>query len=260
MDATARWADQLAGWAIPEPILAAAPTNPYAFPADAIRTSTVEPRHTPTGAAVLEGLGDDGTLLDVGCGAGRICGTFTTSHRVVGVEPRPNLAAVAREVGVEVLEGRWPDLAPQVGSAEVVLSTHVLYDVADVGPFLQAMAKAATRRVVLEVTDDHPWAETRELFVHFHDLPRPPGPTAALLVDVITEQLGLVPQLVRWTRPRPTHPAIADLAAHLRQQLCLTADTDPEIAALMRDRVEEVAGGVRLPPQGLATMWWDTGR
>ncbi len=34
MTAAERWAEALAGWAIPEPILAAAPESPWGFPSD----------------------------------------------------------------------------------------------------------------------------------------------------------------------------------------------------------------------------------
>ena len=106
--AAARWAAALAAWAIPEPILAAAPANPYAFPGQVIRRAAVDPLATPTGEAVTARIAAGERLLDVGVGAGRIAGAFTAAHPVTGVEPRPDLAAEARDRGIEVVLGRWP--------------------------------------------------------------------------------------------------------------------------------------------------------
>ena len=53
MSAVERWREQLRAWAIPDALVAAAPENPYGFPADAFRRrgergggSTADP--TPT--------------------------------------------------------------------------------------------------------------------------------------------------------------------------------------------------------------------
>src|SRR5438067_1792139 len=75
--------------------------------------------------------------------------------------------------------GRWPEVAPQAGRASVVVCGHVLYNVADLMPFLSALNDAAERRVVVEITRSHPRnrALERELWRHFWNLERPQGPT-----------------------------------------------------------------------------------
>lgn len=256
--AVEQWTEELLGWALPEEILEAAPANPYAFPADVIRTATRDPRQTPTGAAITDVLAPGATILDVGCGAGRISAPFTDTYRVIGVEPRPNLAEVAAERGVEVLQGRWPDIAQQAGDAPVVLCTHVLYDVPDPAPFLTALHSAATRRVVLEVTRRHPWHRTTRFFKHFHDLDRPSGPTSELLSQVVSEVVGVTPQTREWMRPGPTYDDLGAVVAHYRQMLCLTADHDPEIERLLTEETTTTPDGrVALPGAPLATLWWD---
>ena len=252
------WTAQLRDWAIPQAILEAAPADPYAFPAGVISRPSIDPLATPTGAAVTDRLGPGERLLDVGCGAGRISGAFTVDHDVVGVEPRPGLAAQARERGIDVHEGRWPGLAAMVGTAPVVLCTHVLYDVQDPAPFLVALTEAATRRVVLEVTATHPWTDVGPLFTRFHDLPRPAGPTAEDLAAVVRTVCAVDPTMVRWRRPGSVLPSMADLVAYRRQQLCLTVEADPAVEAAIAGDVEKLEDGrVRLPEVDQATMWWD---
>lgn len=252
------WTATLRDWAIPDAILSAAPTNPYAFPAGVITTPTVDPLATPTGARVLEQLAPGERLLDIGCGAARIAGAFTADHDVVGVEPRENLAAVAREAGVDVRLGRWPELADEVGTAPVVLTTHVLYDVQEPADFLRALHAAAERRVVVEVTRAHPWAGIGRYYERFHAIPRPDGPTADLLARVITEVLGVEVQREDFSRPRSVYASLDDLVAHTRRMVCLTDDADAELTAMLADEVEEADGGVRLAGPGSAsTLWWD---
>ena len=48
----------------------------------------------------------------------------------------------------------WPDVASQAPPADVVVSSHVLYNVPDIGPFLVALHEHARRRVVVETPFD----------------------------------------------------------------------------------------------------------
>lgn len=261
MDPVEHWTRQLADWAIPPAILDAAPRNPYEFAASVIRRPTVDPLATPTGRVVLARLAAGERLLDVGCGAGRIAGAFVPGHDVVGIEPRAGLAAVAREVGITLHEGRWPDLAPNVGRAPVVLSTHVMYDVADPVPFLGALHDAAIRRVVLEVTQAHPWAGLGPLYRRFHDLDRPAGPTAVDLAAVVGAVLGVTPQVEGWTRPGSTYDSVMAYADQTARMLCLppTPALLAEIGALLAADGTVLPGGrIRTPDAHQATLWWDT--
>lgn len=93
------------------------------------------------------------------------------------------LAAFAERAearGVDHLEivGRWPDVADQAPKVDVVVSHNVLYNVADVVPFLQAMTDHARARVVVELTEHHPVAWMNPYWEHFHELQRPQRPTA----------------------------------------------------------------------------------
>jgi SAM-dependent methyltransferase len=260
--AAARWTAALQAWRLPDALLSAAPRDPYALPVDLLRDAVVPPDATPTGQAVRSALRPGDRLLDVGVGAGRIAAAFADEHDVVGVEPRPALAEESRRRGIAVVGGRWPDVAPQVGTAAVVLSTHVLYDVQAPAPFLRALHWAATRRVVLEVTAVHPWVPLGPLYRAVHDLDRPDGPSAELLAEVVVEVCGVEPEVARWTRPGRRYASRAAYLDHQRQVLCVDA-AHPRAAVLeaLADEAVDVDrdGVVHLPPVDQVTLWWDHG-
>ena len=98
------------------------------------------------------------TWLDIGAGAGRYALPLAmelarSGGSVLAVDPSRGmldaLRATADEhaiTNVRIVEGRWPDVAPEAGQADVSLIAHVSYDIAAIGPFLAAM-EAAARRV-----------------------------------------------------------------------------------------------------------------
>jgi len=69
-----RWRERLESWAIPEEILAKAPADPWSHSPERFGTRTdralAEPDAGPTMTRLAEALPDQGTVLDVGAGAG----------------------------------------------------------------------------------------------------------------------------------------------------------------------------------------------
>ncbi|WP_370324902.1 class I SAM-dependent methyltransferase [Euzebya sp.] len=260
MTAAEQWTAELRAWEIPTEILSAAPRDPYAFCPSQIRRPAVDPRGTPTGRVVAERLAAGERLLDVGVGAGRIAGAFAGDHDVLGVEPREGLAATAREVGITVIPGRWPDVADSAGRAPVVLSSHVLYDVQDPGPFLAALHRAAARRVVIEVTAVHPWVRVGPLYRLVHGIDRPTGPSAELLADVVADVVGTRPRTEAWQRPGGIADDVEEVLDHTRRMVCIDA-SHPQAAALdeavRADLADLPGGGVQMPPVDQVTLWWD---
>jgi len=55
---------------------------------------------------------------------------------------------------------------------------HVLYNVAELGPFVTALTSHARRLVVVELTARHPLTALNPLWERFHGLVRPNVPTA----------------------------------------------------------------------------------
>lgn len=69
IDAARRWHDLQSGRGVPPEILARATANPWLHdPGDF--TAPEEPHDTPSRLSALGLLGDAGTVIDVGCGAG----------------------------------------------------------------------------------------------------------------------------------------------------------------------------------------------
>jgi two-component system response regulator MprA len=69
----------------------------------------------------------------------------------------------------------------------------VLYNVAEVEPFVLALTDHARLAVVVEISPQHPMSAWSPAFEHFWGIERPTGPTADDLIGVITE-LGSEPE------------------------------------------------------------------
>jgi len=250
-----QWRDELAAWAIPDEILANAPESPWGFPPE-LFAAAPDPVETPSRDRALDALPEGGSVLDVGCGGGAGgLALVPPASRVIGVDESAGMlesfasAAAGRGVDYRVVRGKWPDVADEAGHADVVVCHHVLYNVADLEPFVRALDAAAHIRVVVELTATHPLTTSAPLWKHFHDLDRPDGPSADLALDVV-RGLGFDVQVERWSRPPRDVPREVYVRMN-RRRLCLPVDAEPEVDRLMGpiDAFREVV-----------TMWWDTNR
>lgn len=258
--AARRWRDDLESWAIPAEILDAAPESPWVCPpalfARAAEEALDKQPDTPTPSLLraMEVLPENGSVLDVGAGGGAaslpLCPPAAT---VTAVDQSPQMlqrfAELAGRQGIEhrEVEGPWPDVAGEVGAVDVVVCNHVLYNVADLVPFVAALTDHARNRVVVEITAEHPQASLNPLWEHFHGLARPTGPTADDALAVLHE-LGLEVGVEEFEGPMRWHNHNHDeVVAFVRRRLCLPAERDPEVAAL-------------LPPpvaRPHVALWWD---
>ncbi|HSQ36278.1 MAG TPA: class I SAM-dependent methyltransferase, partial [Acidimicrobiia bacterium] len=252
MSAAACWRALLEAWALPPALLAAVPDSPYDWPAGLWRRGQgVEPgADTPTVRAVAGLLPPGGSLLDVGAGTGRASLALAVrGHPVTAVEPNPEMAAaLCAEVataGVEIrlIEGAWPEVAPRAGRHDVALAAHVVYDVADLAPFLRALHEAARAGAVLEAGERHPWAGLAKYYRALHGLDRPDGPTADLLVAVVHEVLGVVPQVERWVGPaRLRFADLQELVELYRRRLLVPIERTAELTDLLAPDIVEKDG------------------
>ena len=253
--AATRWRELLQNRGIPAEIRAAAPTDPSRHdPARFLPAAT--PEDTPSRRAALQLLGPDGgTVLDVGCGAGAagLALVPKVSH-LTGVDSAEDMLRAFEQVCEQrglahrSVHGPWPQVAAQAGVADVVVSHHVGYNTLELGPFVAALGVAAHRGVVVELHAVHPGAWLDPLWAQFHGLRRPPPATADDVLAVIAE-VGIRPEVQRWTRPAQPRSPEAELDFSMRR-LCLPDERRDEVA-------EAVA---RLGPRhrDLVTIFWSS--
>jgi SAM-dependent methyltransferase len=174
-------------------------------------------------------------VLDVGCGAGAAGLALVPSmSHLTGVDPAEDMlrafeqACTERGLAHRSVHGPWPQVAAQAGVADAVVSHHVGYNTPDLAPFVVALGAAARRGVVVELHAVHPGAWLDPLWAQFHGLRRPPPATVDDVLAVFSE-VGICPEVHRWSRPaRPRHPE-AELDFSLRR-LCLPAERRAEVA------------------------------
>ncbi|UCG40373.1 MAG: methyltransferase domain-containing protein [Acidimicrobiia bacterium] len=246
------WRAQLEGWAIPREILERAEASPWHLPPGCFALSANPPTPTTTDRC-LQAL-DGGTVLDVGIGGGR-ASLHLGASTVIGVDARPAMLDRAVEeasrTGAHLMPvlGEWPDVADQAPHADVVVCSHVAYNVQQIEAFLTALHEHATRRVVLEVDASHPMTRTRPAWRTFWGIDRPIGPSWEDLAQVLRD-LGIEPLSEDYLVPAHKGAVTDDEVVRLRTRLCLSPDRDQEVRAFLE--------ATPRTPRHVVTLWWDT--
>lgn len=256
--ASQRWAEMLAQWTIPDELIASAPESPYFFDPDvfiaAADDALSRPDDTVSDRVAREALPTDGSILDVGAGAGAASVRLAPT-RLTAVEPQPALLEAldhrARRVGTSLtrLEGTWPDVAGAAPMADVALCHHVVYNVPDLAAFLLALSEHAARRVVIELTAEHPMAWMRPYWQAMHGRDQPHTPTAEH-ATAVAAALGLDPHVQRWKRRYQMIGETGDAAlARVARRLCLPQERHEALRAVLDATPPPVERDV-------ITMWW----
>jgi SAM-dependent methyltransferase len=269
-----RWRSDLAAWAIPEHITAAVSESPWVLPPEVFARRADQAGIAPSGPSYereWHALEPPGSVLDIGSGAGAASLPLlprTTGLTAVDADERmlARLAerAAATGAAARTIAGRWPEVAPLAGVADVVTCHHVLYNVGELEPFVAALTASARRLVVAEVTTRHPLTPLNPLWLRFHGLRRPDSPTAADLVGIL-DAMGLRPAHEEWQSPHGQHYAsLEELAEVTRRRLCLPPDRLAEVAEALRESGAGQAtpasiSGLPWPGRDLVTIWWDGG-
>ncbi|HEV1998287.1 MAG TPA: class I SAM-dependent methyltransferase [Candidatus Dormibacteraeota bacterium] len=261
------WRLALEGWKIPAEILAAAPASPWQFPPGLFerRAELALKQATPSHELALSWLPFDGTVLDVGCGPGAASMPLAgRARQLAGVDESSHFLAEFRRLAeplvdsVVTVQGRWPDVAPGVGPADVVVCANVAYNVTDLAAFARALTEHARGRVVLELTARHPMSELNDLWMTFHGWRGPERPTAGDCADVLFE-LGLEPHRTDWVSTVSQPPLEwPQMVAWTRRRLCLPADRDAEVEAAIAPWFKE-DGSPAMAPRAMVTLDWPGG-
>ena len=263
------WRGDLSAWAIPERITSAVAESPWVLPRQVFARRADRVTGAPGGASyerAWEALAPSGTVLDVGSGAGAACLPLAPrATTVTAVDSDERMLAMLAEradgigLGLRPVAGQWPAVAPQVPPADVVTCHHVIYNVPDVEPFLAALTSHARRRVVVEITTVHPLTALSPLWLRFHGLTRPTGPTAADLLAILSE-MGLKARHTEWSRPAEAdYASFPELVDVTRRRLCLPPERANEVEAALLDMgiMREEPGDLGSSGRDVVTIWWE---
>ena len=250
-----KWASDLSAWAIPESIISKAPESPWIHPPAMFVLPTDIP-DSPSHQRAREAMPLGGTVLDIGCGGGIASFAIAPpAGNLIGVDHQNEMlemfsrSALEKKLPHQVFLGDWPQVSPQVPQADVVTCHHVVYNVSAIEPFLAALHAHATKRVVIELPQQHPLSSLRDAWRHFWNLDRPTNPTSQDLVQVLNE-MGIQANLELWPGPKLRQVSIEDDIRFLRIRLCLDSSRDSEIRKFLEAQKP-------MDSRALATIWWD---
>jgi SAM-dependent methyltransferase len=250
LDALRAWSDRVrANREQVEQFREAVPADFYGSIAGMFRA---DPRRQdePTLERLRSLVGPADTVLDVGAGGGRYALPLALGAReVIAVDPSEGMLRVLRDGmaehqidNIRVVGGRWPAIAAGL-TADVVLISHLGYDVEDIGPFLDAMEAAARRTCVAVLLEQPPPTEADRLWPAIHGVERAALPSLPEFLALLLARDRLFE--VELVDRSPQSYEHADQAlAWLRGQLWVTPDgpKDVLLQRLMREHLQERNG------------------
>lgn len=250
-----KWRIDLESWAIPQEILAQAEVPPWFHPT-ALFALPEKIWDSPSHQRAREAMPVGGTVLDIGCGGGIAAFAIAppASH-VIGVDHQSEMlamfAANAAERGLQcdVIEGFWPAVADKVPVADVVTVHHVVYNVGDIKPFIEALNSHATKRVVIELPLVHPMTPRSNGWKHFWNLDRPTSPTADDFFKVLQE-MGIQAKMEKFEGRILLDEGEDDRVEYTRMRLCLPESRRDEVVEFLKTDPSPTS-------RQLAVIWWD---
>ena len=175
---------------------------------------------------------------DIGAGAGRYALPLAGYvAEIIAVEPSVSMRNALRtgveEHGIEnlrIVAGAWPAALASLGQppvAEVALIAHVGYDIEEIGPFIEAMERAASRLCVAMLTDQSPASVADPFWPIVHGMDRVPLPAMPELVELLRAK-GRSTEIRRVERSPRTFDSFEGLATFIRRQLWIDEDGEKE--------------------------------
>ena len=211
------------------------------------------------------------TCLDVGAGGGRFALPLALRGgcKVTAVEPsesmRRALAAEIEQYGaqnIEVVPADW--MSAQVEAADLVLCSHVLYNIEEITPFIRKLSDHARRYCVVLIGASPPGGIRNDLWPLFRGQRRLEPPVYWDLINVLL-QMGIYPDVeIVATERRMRYRSLEDAVAAMRWMLWFAPDPerDERLSQYVRANSEEREDGLYLQPPRLwrqALLRWSPG-
>ena len=207
-------------------------------------------RDEPTLEALRELVQPTDIVLDIGAGGGRYALPLAlVAREVVAIEPSDAMRRVLAEGmaesdirNIRALSGRWPEVAGEV-AGDVALMSHIGYDVADIGPFLDAMDSAARRARIAVLLSQPPPTEADRFWPLIHGVERAALPSLPEFLSVLLAR-GRLFEVRLVDRSPQTYQQPDQALAWLRQQLWTApgSQKDALLERLARERLQERDG------------------
>ena len=225
--------------------------DPADFYAPMTSRFRMDPRRPddPTLNVLLSLARPDDVWLDVGSGAGRYALPLALAMReVVAIDPSPSMLAALEEdaaaagiANIRAIEGSWPLPSPPTG--DVALMAHVGYDIADIGPFLDALEGAASRLCVAVMGESAMTTVATLFWEAIHGEPRVRLPALPELLVLLSSRKR-IPEVRLVERTSPTFDSVDEAHAMARRQLWLRAGSarDQKLRDLVAERLTERGG------------------
>jgi SAM-dependent methyltransferase len=234
-----------------------------------------DPRRTGEEAldALLDLAEPEDHWLDIGAGAGRYALPLAAHvAEVIAVEPSVSMRNALRtgkeEHGIDnlrIVAGAWPAALAGLGKppvADVALIAHVGYDIEEIGPFIDAMERAAGRLCVAMLTDQSPASVADPFWPIVHGMDRVPLPALPDLVELLRAK-GRNTEVRRAERPPRTFDSFEGLATFLRRQLWIEEDGEKDrrfraaLGEMARERDDD-GWTLATPPVGsIGILTWE---
>ena len=207
-------------------------------------------RDEPTLEALRELVQPTDTVLDIGAGGGRYALPLAlVAREVVAIEPSDAMRRVLAEGmaesdirNIRALSGRWPEVAGEM-TGDVALMSHIGYDVADIGPFLDAMDGAARRARIAVLLSQPPPTEADRFWPLINGVERAALPSLPEFLSVLLAR-GRLFEVRLVDRSPQTYQQPDQALAWLRQQLWTApgSQKDTLLERLARERLQERDG------------------
>jgi SAM-dependent methyltransferase len=203
---------------------------------------------------ILGSMAESGeTWLDIGAGGGRYALPLARKvQEVIAVEPSLSMSSLLcqgmDEYGIhniKVIQGRWP--LKDLSRVDVVLISHVGYDIEDMGSFLDAMEASSHRLCVAILLDRTPTVLADFFWPRIHGEKRVSLPALREFL-ILQVARGRLCEVRLSTRSPQIYPTREIALSFLRQQLFIEpgGNKDRLLQSLLDERIKEQGGHLSL--------------